>query len=325
MTAFYCVADERYFLGAVGLVNSLRLVGHTERIFLLDCGLTAEQRELLSGEAVLVAAGGDTPPWLLKTVLPLRHPAEAMVLIDADMIVTRRLDELIETASRGGVVAIENYRDRHVAEWGELLGLGPVRRQPYVSSGLVTLDAAMGERILGLMDELQGKVEFELTFWRRDVRRYPFRFGDQDVLNAILASERVPRGCLEVVESRLGPTPPYRGIRVLDEGALRCGYADGVEPYLLHQYIRKPWLDVTYHGAYSRLLVRLLAGDDVAIRVPAADVPVRLGRGMRGRLLRGVANVRDAARWHLGDPLVHLVPEGLKNRIDSRRHRRVYP
>ena len=44
--AFYCVADERYFLGAVGLINSLRLVGHTEPIFLLDCGLTAAQRRL---------------------------------------------------------------------------------------------------------------------------------------------------------------------------------------------------------------------------------------------------------------------------------------
>jgi hypothetical protein len=33
--AFYCVADERFFLGAVGLINSLRLVGHAEPIYLL--------------------------------------------------------------------------------------------------------------------------------------------------------------------------------------------------------------------------------------------------------------------------------------------------
>ncbi len=52
--AFYCVADERYFLGAVGLINSLRLVGHTEPIFLLDCGLTAAQRELLEPQATLL-------------------------------------------------------------------------------------------------------------------------------------------------------------------------------------------------------------------------------------------------------------------------------
>ncbi len=29
--AFYCVADERYFLGAVGMVNSLRRRGTTSR------------------------------------------------------------------------------------------------------------------------------------------------------------------------------------------------------------------------------------------------------------------------------------------------------
>ena len=46
--AFYCVADERYFLGAVGMINSLRLLGHDEPAFVLDCGLTASQRTLLS-------------------------------------------------------------------------------------------------------------------------------------------------------------------------------------------------------------------------------------------------------------------------------------
>ena len=36
--AFYCVADERYFLGAVGLVNSLRLVGHDEPVVCSTAG-----------------------------------------------------------------------------------------------------------------------------------------------------------------------------------------------------------------------------------------------------------------------------------------------
>src|SRR6266508_2253741 len=72
---FYCVADRRYFLGAVGLVNSLRLVGHDEPIYLLDCGLTVEQRELLAPHVTLVAAPTEAPPWLLKTVAPLSRPA----------------------------------------------------------------------------------------------------------------------------------------------------------------------------------------------------------------------------------------------------------
>ena len=120
-------------------VNSLRLVGHSEPIYLLDCGLSPEQREVLKPEATLVSAPGDAPPYLLKTIAPLRHPAEVMVLIDADMIATQPLTELIELASGERVVAFENDRDRFVPEWGELLDLGTSRRQPYVSVGLVLL------------------------------------------------------------------------------------------------------------------------------------------------------------------------------------------
>ena len=93
--AFYCVADERYFLGAVAMINSLRLNGHREPIYLLDCGLSDEQRELLDAEVTFVEAPSETPPYLLKTVAPLAHPAEIIVLIDVDMIVcplARRAD-----------------------------------------------------------------------------------------------------------------------------------------------------------------------------------------------------------------------------------------
>ena len=112
--AFYCVADERYFLGAVGLVNSLRLHGHREPIFLLDCGLTGDQRRLLGAEVELLDGAGIEAPWLAKTVAPLRRPAETVVLIDTDMIVTRPLHEPIATAARGKAVVFENDTDRFV-------------------------------------------------------------------------------------------------------------------------------------------------------------------------------------------------------------------
>ena len=35
---FYTVADARFWLGAVALVNSLRLVGHKEPVVVLDLG-----------------------------------------------------------------------------------------------------------------------------------------------------------------------------------------------------------------------------------------------------------------------------------------------
>ena len=132
--AFYCVADSRYFLGAVGLVNSLRLVGHREPIYLLDCGLDDEQRRLLEPEVTLVGAPEHAPPTLLKTIVPFAHPADVMVLIDTDLIVTRRLEEPIAEPARGGVVAFRNDTERHVPEWGELLDLGRCERSPTSAS-----------------------------------------------------------------------------------------------------------------------------------------------------------------------------------------------
>jgi hypothetical protein len=302
--AFYCVTDQRYFLGAVGLINSLRLVGHAEPIHVLDCGLEERQRELLAPHVTLTTVESDTPPWLLKTIAPLRHPAEVMVLIDADMIVTRPLDELMRAASeRGGVAAIEHGTDRFVPEWGELLGLGPVRRQTYVSSGLVAVERSLGLEVLELMASLQERVDFERTFWRRNEPDYPFLYGDQDVLNAILAARASPEQVV-AIDRRLEAIPPFEGLRVADPRALRCVYADGSEPLLLHHYGTKPWLEETPEGPYSRLLRRLLTGGDVAIRIPDSELPFHLRRGYRPRVRRNRASGRNRFESFISEPVV---------------------
>jgi hypothetical protein len=306
--AFYCVSDDRFFLGAVGLINSLRLQGHAEPIFVLDCGLTPAQRELLAPEVTIVPGPTDTPPYLLKTIAPLRHPAEVMVLIDADMIATLPLAELIEQASGGRVVAFRNDRDRFVPAWGELLDLGPVRRRPYVSVGLVFLGGSVGAEVLRLMDDRQRSVDFELTWYGKRVPDYPFLYPEQDVLNAILCT-RVEGDRIATLDHRLAATPPYRGLRLLDRSALRCRYGDGTEPYVLHQFVRKPWLEPMYHGIYPRLLARLLLRKDVAIRVPNDDVPLRMRDGMRGRMHRWVVNVLDLGRWYLRERLPRWIAE----------------
>jgi hypothetical protein len=300
--AFYCVSDDRYFLGAVGMINSLRLLGHAEPIFVLDCGLSAEQREMISPHATLVAAPREAPPWLLKTVAPLRHPAEVMVLIDADIVVTRPLGELIARAAEPCVVAIENDVDRHVPEWGELLDLGEVRRQPYVSSGLVFMGRSLGERVLGLMGELQERVNFDHTFWRANVPDYPFLYGDQDVFNAILAS-RVERGLLVALPNRLAPNPPFKGLRVLDERTLRVAHRDGTEPYAVHHFATKPWLEPTHHGVYSKLLRRLLTGTGVAMSVDEEELPLRMRSGLRAWVARKRVDAGETLYWHVREPL----------------------
>jgi len=321
--AFYCVSSRVYFLGAVGLINSLRLVGHREPIFLLDCGLTLAQRDLLAPHATVVPAPSDAPPYLLKTVAPLRHPAEVMVLVDADMIVTRPLTELVKKASSGDVVGFENYLDRFVPEWGELLGLGRPRRQAYLSSGLVFLGGPLGAEALRLVHECMARAHFD---FRLDVTgkarvatlEDPFWALDQDVLNAVLATRVAPhRIC--VLDNRLAPNPRFPGLRILDEETLRCSYEDGAEPYVLHHISPdKPWLAPTYHGVYSRLLARLLLGEDVAVRVPESEVPLRMRSGPRARVARARVDVRDRLGWYLRDRL----PESIMGRIDAFRRGR---
>jgi hypothetical protein len=58
-TTFFTVADERFFTGAVCLLNSLRLSGNDAELVILDAGLTTSQRERLDGHARVVALTGE--------------------------------------------------------------------------------------------------------------------------------------------------------------------------------------------------------------------------------------------------------------------------
>jgi hypothetical protein len=315
-TAFYCVADAAYFLGAVGMINSLRLQDHDEPIYLLDLGLERWQRELLAAEVTIVPAPAQTPPHLAKTYAPRKHLADVKILIDTDMIVTRPLDELIGRAARGKVIGFRDRQQRHFAEWGEL-GLGDPRATPYVSSGLVFLGGEPGAEAIELLADHQDKVDYSRTFWRANDRTYPYLYADQDMLNAIIATRVEPDRFL-ALEARLSSTPPFRRLRLVDEHALRCAYPDGVEPYVLHQFVRKPWLEPMYHGAYSRLLARLLLANDLAIKVPPKTVPLRMRAGVRARAERALVNVRDLGRYYLGD----VIPAWIGTRLEDRRRRR---
>jgi hypothetical protein len=302
--AFYCAANERYFPGAVALVNSLRRAGHAEPIHLLDCGLEPAHRELLEQEVTVLPGETASPPYLLKTVAPLAHPAETMVLIDVDMVVLRSLAPVTDgLAAGGGVAAFRNRTDRFIAEWGELLDLGPLERRRYVSSGFVAVGGDRGRAVLELWDDRQRRVDFERSWHAGDDPGYEFRFIDQDVLNAVLCA-RVAGVDLTALDARLAPTPPFDGLR--ERGASReLAYADGARPYLLHHFEQKPWLTRVRSNHYSLLLSELLLDGRGPLRLDPAELPLRLRRGYAAALDRAATDVA-------------LIPRGALRRLRER-------
>ena len=300
--AFYCVSSPEYFLGAVAMINSLRLQGHREPVYVLDLGLGPRRRELIAAEATVLDPPERLEPWLSKMVAPLECPHETMILIDVDIVVTRPLGELIGRAAGGRVVAFRDNLDRWEPRWGPLLGLGELERRPYLCSGFVAAGAEPGLDLFGLVADRQRRVEFERTYFAADEPGYELRFLDQDVLNAVIAG-RVEAARVDALELALGPMPPFAGLRVTDEAALRCAYGDGREPWLVHHFGSKPWADRLHHGVYSQLMRRALIDPRAPIRVPRRMLPARLRTGPRAYLERKLVNSRHRLRWHVTDPL----------------------
>ncbi len=239
--AIYCVADANVFLGAVAMVNSLRLVGHREPVLVLDCGLEDEQRRLLEREATVVPAPEGSTPHLLKHVLPLAEPAEVMLLVDCDIIVTQSVELLFELAARGDIVGFaDRLEDRFDRRWSELLGLGAPVVRTYVNSGFLALPGDPGRRLLADLGDKARLVDPARSMIGAGSALDPFYFLDQDVLNALLATR--PDG-LVALESRLAPHPPFQGVRLRDPSSLDCAYDDGERPFALHHIQAKPWLE----------------------------------------------------------------------------------
>ena len=215
------------------------------------------------------------------------------------------------------MVAFRNDYERFHPEWGELLGLGEARRQASICSGLVFMGGSLGGEILRLMDRSQRRVESEFTSDGGSVFHPAFLTLDQDILNAVLCTSVTPER-ITALEYRLAPTPPFTGLRLVDEANLCCAYGDGQRTYVLHHLARKPWLEPMGHGIYSRLLVRLLLADDAAVRVPESQLPLRMRGGPAARLARAWVDARDRIGWYVRG----LMPEALMGRVDARRRRR---
>jgi hypothetical protein len=319
--AFYSVSDSRFFLGVVALVNSLRLVGHDEPIFIVDSGLTSTQRGMLSDHSTLIAAPPGLASVLLAPLAPLQHPADVAVLLDADMIVTRPLGELIDAARAGqivGFVETAPSHDRFFPEWGPALELPRLRRRPYFNAGQLFVPDSLGQRLLPLWMEAQAKVDIASTRYGKGRLDEPFYFADQDVLNAVLAAHFEPEE-IKTVEHRLAPHPPFPGLQLIDETRLVCRYSDGAQPFLLHHILAKPWLKATRTTIYSLLLSRLLLAPDVVLRLEPGQLPLRLREGRLAAADRARAHLQTVIYSHARSQLGRF---GIRTRIRSWRRRR---
>ena len=142
---FYTMGDANYFLGAVALVNSLRLVGHNDPITFLDLGLLPEQRAILETECDVVDIERDPRdhPYTFQPYPAMLDPSGICVIGDSDVIVTRHLGLLIDAAIEGKIAGFADRIERHVPEWENIFGLqAPLQAGiPYINSGLIALDA----------------------------------------------------------------------------------------------------------------------------------------------------------------------------------------
>jgi len=211
-----------------------------------------------------------------------------VVYLDADIIVTRPLHDLIARARSGSIVVFPDEQpDRWFAEWQEIFDLPhPPRHQVYVNAGFLAVST---ERHPTLLDEW-GRC-CEAIIGRptvRDDRKNvltPVGLSSQDALNALFMSA-IPEAALDVQPFGAEvQKPQLRLARVHDTRTLECTF-DGRPVTLLHHWgIRKPW-NTTVRGytvnAYSTCLRRLLVANDVAVPVDPREVPRWLRPGPMG-------------------------------------------
>jgi hypothetical protein len=326
---YVTIADSSYFVGAVAFVNSFRLTGNRERIVVIDAGLTDEQRALLATECDVcpppVSKSGVFVVFL-KSAVYLMGLRGTVVLIDSDVVITRRMAPISAEAAAGRICVVGIGSDvfanrRFPEEWASVLGIDePIRAQRNVGAGLIALDIDRWAGFMRRWHELCERVPEERAALPFDlpsetVSVNPFAFPEQDVMNALLSSE-VPAGSMLDIGVDASPGPPHNDVvRVVDRSRLRCRIGSD-EPFLLHYWDHpKPWFpNARAHlvfDAYVELMARLLTADDVPLRLSPNEVPLWLRDDLKGKLVRRSPRLaRRGVRR-----VASLLPDPLEQRV----------
>jgi hypothetical protein len=285
----FTMADEHYFLGLVALVNSLRLQGCEAPLTVLDLGLTPRQREIIGAECELLSRPevAGLHPWLLQPYVCTLRPADIVVYVDADIIMTQPLDEIVDSARRGRLCVFRDINaTRWCTEWQSIFGLpGSPRHQTYVNAGFIVFSTKHFPTLLARWNECCQSLVGSPTFVETNSLASPTALTSQDALNALLMSE-VAAGAVDCrTASAQGPAELIR-TRIADLARVQC-LLDGQRMTLLHSWgPLKPWRDRASRSlrrtAYVRCLRRLLTQTDVGVQLPAAMAPRWLRPGARG-------------------------------------------
>ena len=290
---FFTIADASYFPGLVGLVNSLRLHGQTEPITVLDLGLSGDQRTVLHEQCEFVVPSPDMlrHPWLMHPYACALRPADTVVYIDSDIIVTSPLDKIIASSGKGRICVFGDApHTRWFAQWEQIFGLrGPPRQQMYINAGFLAFSTAHFPSLLSRWWECCGRLVGEPTVLESDELESPTALSGQDALNGLLMSE-VELDQIEFQPLRAeaqGHTQLHR-TRVVDIARLECRL-DGQPTTLLHTWgSPKPWehraARQLRRSAYLRCLRRLVVAPDVAVPFPTEHAPRWLRPGLRGAI-----------------------------------------
>ncbi len=198
------------------------------------------------------------------------------------------------------MVAFENDSDRFVPEWGELLELGPIAPAAVRlrRAGALRRRARRRGAPAARRPPAPGRLRPDLLRRRRARLSVPLSRAGRTQRDPLAPGSGRRRSRPSRGGSRR--TSPSTGCALLDEAALRCAYRDGLEPYVLHHYLDKPWIEPMYHGIYSQLLARCLLGPGLAIRVDEREVPLRFREGALARLERARVGIPDLVGWKLG-------------------------
>jgi hypothetical protein len=317
---YYTVSDHDFFLGTVMLVNSLRLTGNHANVVVLDAGLTDEQRVLLQDHVDIVKPPpSERSPATLKPYPHRLDPSGTVVVIDSDIVVTAPLDELLDLARGGKIVATrawtEAARERWFPEWEETFQLrAPLRRQEWFHNGLVVLSIDHWPYLLRRWAELTDLAPPEQAF--RDEQ--PFNAPDADALNALLMSE-IERDALALLP--LGDEAFGGDVVIDDVRALRCTLKGAPTRFLHYPDSPKPWQRRGWVRvgvpAYGRIMRRLLFEPDLSICIDPSITPLWLRTGPSGRAARAAA---AAANWMVVGTS-QLLPEPARMRLRVWRRR----